>query len=356
MRLADLEQRLEQNTLAGEFLKMGLLIMSSPGVGELERRAKSLRVSERIQRGLENRIQKAVVGGATTGSAGLSSYGAMVGAFTSSLSNSGAFDRMLRDAMTVPMRPNRVVVNTVVTVGSEVAEGAAKPLRAVDLAANDLEPTKIVAQVVMSQELVDGLTDAGMRMLGRELRAAVTLGSDGVLLTELSSANTFEGSATNSWAEPLDQLEELMRSVKLGAGSRPYFITTSSIAKALAKGAASVGLSGLGPMGGEIFDTPLVVSDAQSSGRITFVDASSMAVATEEISLRSSEQATVEMSDAPAHNSTTPTATSLVSLWQTNSRCLLAERSIALKLVRENAAATLTGANWGSVGDSPVGF
>jgi hypothetical protein len=265
--------------------------MSSPGVGEPERKAKSLRLSDRIQRGLEDRVRKAVVGGATAGNAGLSAYGTMVGAFTSTLRNSGAFDRLLRDAMVMPMRPNRVVINSVVMIGSEVSEGAAKPLRALQLTSSDFQPKKIAVQLVMSRELVDGLTDEGMRTLGNELRAAVALGSDSVLLSELSSANTFEGSATTSWSEQLDQIEELMRSVKLGAGSKPYFITTSSIAKSLSKGAASVGLSGLGPMGGVLLDTPLVVSDAQSSGRITFVDASSLAVATEEISLRSSDEA-----------------------------------------------------------------
>ena len=37
------------------------------------------------------------------------------------------------------------------------------------------EPTKAVAQVVLSKELIDGLGDEGVRVLGRELIGAVAV-------------------------------------------------------------------------------------------------------------------------------------------------------------------------------------
>jgi hypothetical protein len=53
------------------------------------------------------------------------------------------------------------------------------------------------------------------------------------------------------------------------------------------------------------------------------------------------------MSDAPAHNSGTPTPASLVSMFQTNSTALLAEREINWMRRQAPAVVYLTGVSWG---------
>jgi hypothetical protein len=79
-----------------------------------------------------------------------------------------------------------------------------------------------------------------------------------------------------------------------------------------------------------------------------------LAIAERPIELRSSDQATLEMADDPSNASDTPTGANLVSLYQVGARALVAERQIALTLVRSTAAATLTG--FGPGVDSPTGF
>jgi hypothetical protein len=108
--------------------------------------------------------------------------------------------------------------------------------------------------------------------------------------------------------------------------------------------------------GGEILGVPVLVSDGQTDGQITLVDAKGLAVALGDLDLRSSDQAALELTATPSGSSATPTATSVVSLWQTNSRCLLAEREFAVKVIRPSSAATMTGVTWGVTAGSPTAF
>jgi hypothetical protein len=154
----------------------------------------------------------------------------------------------------------------------------------------------------------------------------------------------------------LSDIEELARNVAMGGISKPYLIMTSPNAKGLAKAATANGVVTMGVQGGTIVGLPVLVSGGQAAGKITLVDASQLVIASAPIELRSSDQAVLEMNDAPSHNSSTPTGASLVSMWQTNSRALLCERQFAVRVVGPNAVATITNVNWGVGGDSPAGF
>jgi hypothetical protein len=93
----------------------------------------------------------------------------------------------------------------------------------------------------------------------------------------------------------------------------------------------------------------------QSSTRITLVDASGLAVVMGEIELRSTEQALVEMVDSSSQTSgSSVNAVNMVSMFQTNSRCLRAERALAVKPIRNAAHAHLTGVALGQGSDSPL--
>jgi hypothetical protein len=109
----------------------------------------------------------------------------------------------------------------------------------------------------------------------------------------------------------------------------------------LAAQAVANGVTTMGILGGELMGVSVLVSDAQTADRITLVDATGLAVFLGEIRLKSSEQATVEMSDTPSQSSATPTATTLVSMWMSNSISLLCEREIAVKPIRPSSYAHL---------------
>lgn len=96
------------------------------------------------------------------------------------------------------------------------------------------------------------------------------------------------------------------------------------------------------------------VSDAQDAGRVTLVAADGLAIAQTPLELRSSNQATVEMSTTPLQNSTSPTAVSMISTFQTGTRALLAERQIGIKAIRPNSFQHLTNVALGQGASSPA--
>jgi hypothetical protein len=335
-----------------DFVKYAALVMTSRNQKEAIERAKAINASDRVQR-----VLKASVVGGTTSNAGLSEYGPLVGAFMDSLRNIGAFDRIATDAMRLTLHPGRVVVNSSAIIASAGTEGAAKPVKRLSLTPADMTPQKTLAQVVLSKELIDGLGDEGLRALGRELRASVALGTDTAAMTVLTATNSGESSnSASTFDSMLGELEELAHNVNLSAASRPYFVITPQIAKGLAHAATANGVTTMGVLGGEVMGTPVLVSDGQGTGKVTLVDATGLAVADEPIDLRSSEHASIEMDSAPSHEATTPTAAQMVSMFQTNCRCLLAERNFAVKVIRPSSVATLTSVEWGGGTDSPTGF
>ena len=107
---------------------------------------------------------------------------------------------------------------------------------------------------------------------------------------------------------------------------------------------------GINMTGGNFAGLPAIVSDYVPAGMVVLANASDIYLADEGgVQVKMSDQAAVEMADNPAHDSTTPTgATSMVSLWQTNSVGFLAERFINWARRRPSAVAVLTGATWGA--------
>jgi hypothetical protein len=61
------------------------------------------------------------------------------------------------------------------------------------------------------------------------------------------------------------------------------------------------------------------------------------------VTLDASDVASIQMDSAPSHDSSTPTAASLVSMWQTNSIAFRAERFIWWGARRSGAAQWIDG-------------
>jgi hypothetical protein len=330
-----------------DFIRLAACVMTSKGYGEAARRAE-----EKGWGRVADTLQKATVAGATTGA---SSIGTLLGSFMAAVRNIGVVDRVAAEAMRIPDRlVGRVTVFTSVAASS-VSEGAAKPLKYIALTAADFTPVKVACQVVLSNETIAALQDEGLRILGQELKNSVAVGSDTAFLSALSG-NSGEAAGLDTWQGANDDLEELLRQLNLGAGSAPFIIVTPSFAKSLAaRGIVNGVESTLGWNGGSYAGVPILVSDAQTPGRISAVDATGLAVVLGDLELRSTEQALIEMSDAPSQTSgTSVSAVSQVSMFQTDSRCLLAERRIAVKPIRAGSWAHLTGAVLGAGSDSPM--
>ena len=104
----------------------------------------------------------------------------------------------------------------------------------------------------------------------------------------------------------------------------------------------------MGPTGGTVYGMPVIASDYVPSAIVALINTSDIFLGDEgDVAVDTSQDASLEMSDAPAHDSSTPTGASLVSMFQTNSVAVRAERIINWMRARSQSVAYLTSADWG---------
>lgn len=103
--------------------------------------------------------------------------------------------------------------------------------------------------------------------------------------------------------------------------------------------------------GGSFYGLPTVVSDYVPEGMVILANTREIYLADDsQVMVDSSGEASIEMSDAPTNDATNGQGASLVSLFQTNSVAIRAERYINWKRRRANAVAVMTGVSWGVEG------
>src|SRR5262245_35462672 len=178
-----------------DFTTLAAIVMSTSGKTEALAKALEVGASRRVVDGL-----KAAQAAATTQSGtGLSNFGSLLGAFMASVRSVSAFDQIAQSAMRLPQFNGRVVISSTVATSS-VNEGAGKPIRLLTFGATGITPKKIVSQVVISKELIDGLGTEAMDALGNELRKSVGFGTDSEFLAALTgqAGEAPGGSATFS--------------------------------------------------------------------------------------------------------------------------------------------------------------
>jgi HK97 family phage major capsid protein len=111
--------------------------------------------------------------------------------------------------------------------------------------------------------------------------------------------------------------------------------------------------------GGRLRGFPVITSqyaaNESSYGNLVIaVNARDIALADDgQVTVDASREASIQMDDTPTNDASTGTGQSLVSMFQTNSIALRAERVVTWKKLRDNAVVYMDDVNWGSIG-SPV--
>lgn len=249
-----------------------------------------------------------------------------------------------------------------------VGQGKPKPVTKFDFNATTTSFTKVAAISVITQELArfsdpsaemlvrDGLADAVIAKIDNDLfdpdAAAEANVSPAGLLNGVSPVQGPTGSDPDDIRCALLRLWAPWDSTFLG--SRPAYYTTPSVARFLAfmrDALGNVAFPGVTPNGGTLDGIPLRVSQylANNGGSagspFILVDEAEVWLADDgSVTLDASEQASLEMLDNPTNSSSaTVTATSMVSMWQTNSIALRAERFIWWGLRRSGAIQWIDG-------------
>lgn len=249
--------------------------------------------------------------------------------------------------------------------GYWVGEGKAKPLTKFDYERRTLEPLKVANIAVLSEEAIrysspsadllvrDALADALRARMDVDFinpaKAAVADVSPASILNGVSGIPSTGVTAENVRMD----LRALFQAF-ITANNSPttgVFVMRGTTALALSLMMNALGQPEFPTItmnGGSLNGIPVIVSEYTPSGIVALVNASDIYVGDEGgIQVDMSREASLEMNDAPTSNSGTPTPAQLVSLWQTNSVGMRAERIINWARRRASGVAYLTDVDWG---------
>lgn len=250
-----------------------------------------------------------------------------------------------------------------------VGEGQAKPLTQWSYTRTKLAPLKVAAIAAITKELLNRSGPVADALIRDELARSVGATIDATFIDPDAVAvpNESPGSILNGVPEiPVSSgttiadircdiaafLTSMSDNNQSLAGS--FWVMSERVAIALSLIANEVGAAafpGITPSGGTFAGLPVFTSNYvdignDSSGSLVALIKGDEIFLGDEggVQVSMSDQASLVMDDAPAHNSTTPTATSVVSMFQTNSVAILVERWLNFQRRRPEAVA------WARVG------
>ncbi len=253
--------------------------------------------------------------------------------------------------------------------GYWVGEGAPKPLTSFDFEDIYLGYAKVANIAVLTQELMRFSNPSAEALVRDSLAQALIsrLDLDFVDPTKAAVSNVSPASITNGVSAIISSgidaaavrddvraalLTFLAANISPSAG---VWIMSSQTALALSMMRNALGqkeFPDISMMGGTFEGLPVIVSEhliTDSNGHyVVLVNASDVWLADDgNVVIDASREASLQMLDNPTNNSASATPTTMVSMFQTNSVAIRAERWINWKKRRSAAATIIENVNWG---------
>lgn len=267
----------------------------------------------------------------------------------------------------------RVVGQTTGGSAYWVGEGKPKPVTAFEFQPTTLLYTKVAAIAVITQELARFSTPSAESLVRDALRDAIVerLDIDFIDPAQAAVANVNPASITNgltalsSAGTSADNVRTDIQNLLegfLAANQRVgnlVLIMPETLALALSMLVNDLGqreFPDVSITGGRLLGIPVITSqyaaNASGSGNLVIaVNASEIFLADDgQVTVDMSTEASLQMLDNPTNDVVTPTPTTMVSLWQTNSIGLRAERFINWAKRRSTAVVYMDDVNWGAIG------
>lgn len=246
-----------------------------------------------------------------------------------------------------------------------VGEGKAKPLTKFGFDATTLGWAKVAGIAVLTDELIRFSNPAAEQLVRDGLRDAIVerLDIDFTNPAKAAVAGVSPASVTNgvtaivaSGTGTIDNMRTDIQAA-FGAYIAANMAPTSGVWIMSSMGALQISMmtnplgqpeySGVGMRGGSLFGLPIIVSDYVAAGTVILVNAQDVYLADDgDIMIDASREASLEMNDAPTGNANTGAGASMVSMFQTNSVAVRAERYINWQKRRPQAAQVITKARW----------
>jgi len=339
---------MEQSNSAATLAEVGYCLLRARGdaLQAVEIHKSSFNSSDRRAR--SQLILRAAVSAGTTSDAAwagsLADYRIAVASFSDAMRSVSLLDAMMPFAARVPLR-TRVVVATAAAIGGAVAAGAIKPATRLNLSAGDMLERKASTLIVISEELIHGIspTDA-VDLIHRELRGATARAATQELLSVIGTGSP----SHTSTDAPLADLRAMLAIAAItgSPASRYFLVVSAALASQLATWPDSTtggpAFPLMTPTGGTIQGVTVIATDAPIAADTAYlVDAAQVALAAESFVISTAAHASLQMDDAPTAGPTT-----LVSLWQSNSQAILAERFFGVLRLRDEAVVRLLSADY----------
>lgn len=273
---------------------------------------------------------------------------------------------------TVPFR-TPLIGQTGGGTGYWVGEGAPKPLTAFDFSRTTLDELKVATISVVTEELLRKSSPSADILLRDSLAAAVAerIDIDFMDPAKAASAGVSPASITNgvtpvtaTGTGTADDIRADVRALMntfLAANNTPtngVWVMSSQTALALSLLVNPLGqpeFPTVNMTGGTFQGLPVITSeymtgfDVSAGSYVALVNASDIYFADEGgVMVDLSREASLQMLDNPTNDTVTPTATSMVSMFQTNSVAFRAERILNWSKRRASAVAVLGSVNWGA--------
>lgn len=275
----------------------------------------------------------------------------------------------------VPFR-TALIGQTTGGTGYWVGEGKPKPLTSFDFSRQTLGPLKVAAISVATMELLRDSSPSAEMLIRDGLVAACReridldfINPDKAAVAGISPASILNGVAAvgASVGTDADSIRADVRALFaafIAANNAPtsaVWIMSARTALALSLMQNPLGQTefpGITMNGGTFAGRPVIVSEyisPNTSGDfLALVNASDIYFADDgEFQVDMSTEASLQMVDNPTNDVVTPTATSLVSMFQTNSAAFRAERTLNWLRRRASAVAWLSGVTWGETVTGP---
>jgi HK97 family phage major capsid protein len=263
-------------------------------------------------------------------------------------------------------------ISTSAGAGYWVGEGAAKPLTSFNVDKTTLAPMKCANIVVLTEELLRRESYSAETLVRDEMKNALVSLIDTAFIDPANSgtSNVKPASVTNgaphstaTGTGDADDVRADLRSlinefVAANSQGGPIVLvmraTDALGAGMMVNALGQPEFPNISMAGGSLFPgLSVITSQTVPSGTVVALQPSDIYLGDDGgFMVDVSREASLQMLDNPTNSSVTPTPTSVVSLWQTNSVGFRCERIINWKKRRSTAVAYLTGVAWGgSVND-----
>ncbi|WP_226576535.1 phage major capsid protein [Acuticoccus sediminis] len=246
-----------------------------------------------------------------------------------------------------------------------VGEGKPKPLTAFDFSRTTLDELKVATISVVTEELLRKSSPSADMILRDQLAAAVAarIDQDFIDPANAGTASVKPASITNgadsivaqSYSDG-DSIRTDVRALmkKFIDANNPLtsgvWIMSSNTALAgslIVNALGQTEFPGLTMTGGTFQGLPVITSEYVTD-YVALANALDIYLADEGgVMVDVSREASLQMLDNPTNDTVTPTATSMVSMWQTNSVAFRAERILNWARRRATSVAYLTSVGWG---------